>query len=94
MISNKYKVVLQWIAFIKSLSHPQDLKRLMFKQIQEAARKDVEYVFGVFKARRALTEGPCCLWYQQNLEDTIVGLHYTPSVPLITMGRRQYYVLL
>ena len=32
----------EWATFVKSFTCPKDPKRLMFKQMQEAARKDVE----------------------------------------------------
>ena len=37
----------EWSTFVKSFSYPEDPKRVKFKQMQEATRKDIERAFGV-----------------------------------------------
>ena len=52
----------EWSTFVKSFSYPEDPKRVKFKQMQEAARKDVERAFGVLKSRWAIVSGPVRSW--------------------------------
>ncbi|XP_057803396.1 uncharacterized protein LOC131018701 [Salvia miltiorrhiza] len=59
----------EWATFVKSFQHPQDPKRRKFKEMQEAARKDVERAFGVLQARWAMIRGPSRLWYKENITD-------------------------
>ena len=68
----------EWATFVKSFSYPEDPKRLKFKKMQEAARKDVERAFGVLQSRWAIVRGPARFWYQKNLKDimyTCIILH-------------------
>ena len=68
----------EWATFVKSFSYPEDPKRLKFKEMQEAARKDVERAFGVLQSRWAIVRGPARFWYQKNLKDimyTCIILH-------------------
>ncbi|XP_022031921.1 uncharacterized protein LOC110932981 [Helianthus annuus] len=41
----------EWAMSVKTLSCPDDEKRLYFKKKQESARKDIERAFGVLKKR-------------------------------------------
>ncbi|XP_035834002.1 uncharacterized protein LOC118482581 [Helianthus annuus] len=41
----------EWATLVKSLSCPDDEKRLYFKKKPESARKDIERAFGVLKKR-------------------------------------------
>ncbi|XP_023738285.1 uncharacterized protein LOC111886281 [Lactuca sativa] len=45
------EIYLERACFVKSLSCPNDRKRLKFKRAQERARKDVERAFGALKKR-------------------------------------------
>ncbi|XP_065854653.1 protein ALP1-like [Euphorbia lathyris] len=55
--------------FVKSFSFPEDAKRIKFKQMQEAARKDVERAFGVLQSRWAIVRGPARFWHRDKLSD-------------------------
>ncbi|XP_042405049.1 uncharacterized protein LOC121995357 [Zingiber officinale] len=59
----------EWATFVKSVPCPQDLKRKIFKERQEAARKDVERAFGVLQSQWAMIRGPRRFWYKDNLKD-------------------------
>ncbi|XP_042420397.1 uncharacterized protein LOC122008654 [Zingiber officinale] len=48
----------EWATFVKSFPCPQDPKRKIFKERQEAARKDVERAFEVLQSRWAMIKGP------------------------------------
>ncbi|XP_042423546.1 uncharacterized protein LOC122011206 [Zingiber officinale] len=68
----------KWATFIKRFSCPQDPKRKIFKERQEAARKDVERAFRVLQSRWAMIKGPGRFWYKDNLKDimyTCIILH-------------------
>ena len=68
----------EWATFVKSFSYPEDPKRLKFKQMQEAARKDVERAFGVLQSRWAIVRGPARFWYKSKLAEimyTCIILH-------------------
>ncbi|XP_022024437.1 uncharacterized protein LOC110924752 [Helianthus annuus] len=41
----------EWATFVKTLSWPDDEKRMYYKKKQESARKDVERAFSVLKMR-------------------------------------------
>ncbi|GJU35641.1 ALP1-like protein [Tanacetum coccineum] len=43
----------EWVVLMKSISQPRsnDVKRIRYKQVHEAARKDVERAFGVLKKK-------------------------------------------
>ena len=53
-------IYLEWSTFVKSFSYLEDAKRVKFKQMQEAARKDVERVFGVLQSRWTIVRRPAC----------------------------------
>ncbi|XP_021850824.2 uncharacterized protein [Spinacia oleracea] len=59
----------EWAAFVKTFSHPQDPKRLLFKKRHESARKDVERAFGVLQARFAIVHGPARCLHKRRLHD-------------------------
>ncbi|XP_042410271.1 uncharacterized protein LOC121999692 [Zingiber officinale] len=64
--------------FVKSFSCPKDLKRMKFKERQEAAKKDVERAFGVFQARWAIIRGPGRHWFMDKCKEimyTCIILH-------------------
>ncbi|XP_074269509.1 protein ANTAGONIST OF LIKE HETEROCHROMATIN PROTEIN 1-like [Silene latifolia] len=68
----------EWAAFVKSFPHPRDPKRLLFKERQESARKDVERAFGVLQSRFAIVCGPARSWHKKrlhNIMDTCIILH-------------------
>lgn len=62
----------EWASFVKSFPCPQDPKRKKFKEMQEAARKDVERAFGVLQSRWAIIRGPGRFWYKNNLKDIML----------------------
>ena len=41
---------LEWLAFVKSVRQPLDMKAKHFARVQESARKDIERAFGVLQA--------------------------------------------
>ncbi|KAM2168340.1 hypothetical protein ACFX1Q_037795 [Malus domestica] len=63
---NKYKlgyyltdgIYLSWSTFVKSFSHPNSAKKILFSQRQESYRKDVESVFRILQAQWAIVRGP------------------------------------
>ncbi|KAI3736104.1 hypothetical protein L6452_15637 [Arctium lappa] len=61
----------EWATIVKSFSCPQDLKRKKFKEMQEAARKDVERAFGVLQSRWAIIRGPSRFWHTSTMNDII-----------------------
>ncbi|XP_042432916.1 uncharacterized protein LOC122019525 [Zingiber officinale] len=68
----------EWATFVKSFPCPQDPKRKIFKERQEAARKDAERAFGVLQSRWAMIKGLGRFWYKDNLKDimyTCIILH-------------------
>nr|XP_043633271.1 protein ALP1-like [Erigeron canadensis] len=48
----------RWSTFVKAYPHPVDPKEKKFKRVQEAARKDIERVFGVLKGKWKILERP------------------------------------
>nr|GEZ11154.1 protein ALP1-like [Tanacetum cinerariifolium] len=54
------EIYLQWSVLIKSIRNPgaNDQKRILYKTKHEAARKDVERAFGVFKKKWKLIKHP------------------------------------
>ena len=68
----------EWATFVKSFTSPKDPKRIKFKQMQEAAKKDVEQAFGVLQFRWAIVRGPARFWHIAKLKDimyTCIILH-------------------
>ena len=66
----------RWSTFVKTLNMPQDPKRVLYAQRQEAARKDVERTFGVLQSRFNIVKTPARLWYTKN----IANIMYTCSI--------------
>nr|XP_043625839.1 protein ALP1-like [Erigeron canadensis] len=48
----------RWSTFVKAYPHLVDPKEKKFKRVQEAARKDIERVFGVLKGKWKILERP------------------------------------
>ncbi|XP_021769842.1 uncharacterized protein LOC110734090 [Chenopodium quinoa] len=48
----------KWVAFIPTISLPQNEKECLFAKLQEARRKDVKRAFGVLQARFAIIQNP------------------------------------
>ncbi|KAI3681180.1 hypothetical protein L6452_35965 [Arctium lappa] len=61
----------EWATIVKSFSCPQDLKRKKFKEMQEAARKDVERAFGVLQSRWAIIRRAARFWMDTTMSDII-----------------------
>ena len=64
-------IYLWWPDFLKTIICPTDRKRALFAQRQEAARKDVEWAFGVLQARWPIVKGPVRFWYKEVIADVI-----------------------
>jgi hypothetical protein len=47
-----------WVTFLKTIRNPEDEKCKGIVKEQEAARKDVEWAFGVLQSRRAIVRHP------------------------------------
>jgi hypothetical protein len=47
-------IYLEWVCFVQSIHLPLDEKKAHFAKRQEAARKDVDYCFGVLQAGRPI----------------------------------------
>ncbi|XP_042059390.1 uncharacterized protein LOC121803875 [Salvia splendens] len=60
-----------WPVFVKTISCPTEEKRSYFAQRQEAARKDVEWAFGVLQSRFALVKGRARFYYPGDITDII-----------------------
>ena len=56
-----------WATLVKSISQPMGNKNKYFAKAQEAARKDVERVFGVLQSRFAIVRGAARLWDTETL---------------------------
>ena len=57
-MSTTWVIYPPWATFINTISNPLGQKKAHFAQRQEAARKDVERVFGVPQVRFAVIRGP------------------------------------
>ncbi|XP_042406232.1 uncharacterized protein LOC121996353 [Zingiber officinale] len=74
------EIYLECATFVKVFLCPEDPKRRLFKEGQEAARKDVERAFGVLQARWAIVKGSARYWYRKKLKHimlTCIILHNT-----------------
>ena len=56
---------------MKSFSYREDPKRVKFKQMQEAARNNVERAFGVLQSRWVIVREPARFWHIKNLKDIL-----------------------
>nr|ASR75324.1 Harbinger transposon protein [Oryza rufipogon] len=56
-----------WATFVKTISNPQDNKRIHYTKVQDGVRKDVERAFGVLQARFAMVRGPARFWDTETL---------------------------
>ena len=61
----------EWAMIVKSFPRPSDPKRKKFKEMQEAARKDVERAFGVLQSRWAIIRGAARVWQIKIMSDII-----------------------
>ena len=61
---------------VKSFPRPSDPKRKKFKDMQEAARKDVERAFGVFQSRWAIIRGAARVWQIKIMSNIIYNASY------------------
>jgi hypothetical protein len=67
-----------WAAFVKTIREPRNRAEAEFAKAKEAARKDIERVFGVLQARFAIVRGPARFWDMNTLKNimtTCVILH-------------------
>ncbi|XP_058211662.1 uncharacterized protein LOC131323840 [Rhododendron vialii] len=68
----------QWATLIQSIQHPTTVKKRLFSQKQEVARKDVERAFGVLQSRWGITQGSVRYWKKDDLckiMKTCITLH-------------------
>jgi hypothetical protein len=56
-----------WTTFMKTMCNPADEKCKRFAKEQEAIRKDVERVFGVFPSRWAIVWYPARTWSPERI---------------------------
>ena len=62
-----------WPAFVKTISHPLDMKASHFAKEQEKARKDIERCFGVLQSRWAIVRGPAYGWNREQIRDILTA---------------------
>ena len=62
-----------WLAFVKTVSHPLDMKAAHFAKEQEKVRKDTERTFGVLQSRWAIVRGPASGWNHEQIRDIIIA---------------------
>ena len=60
-----------WPIFVKTISSPMGVRRVLFAQKQEAARKDVERAFIVLQSRWTIVKGPTRFWYKDVIADVM-----------------------
>ncbi|XP_021975279.1 protein ALP1-like [Helianthus annuus] len=68
----------EWATLVKTLSCPDDEKRLYFKKKQESARKDIERAFGVLKKRWSIIAQPSRILEKRKMRNvmyTCIILH-------------------
>ncbi|XP_033143316.1 uncharacterized protein LOC103861781 [Brassica rapa] len=58
----------KWSTFIQSIRIPQGPQAVLFAQHQEAARKVVEWAFGVLQARFGIVKNPARSWDKVKIE--------------------------
>nr|KAJ0204294.1 hypothetical protein LSAT_V11C500274300 [Lactuca sativa] len=62
-------IYLEWATMVKSFPHTANPKRIKFKEMKVAARKDVERAFGVLQSRWAIVRGPARSQHLKNIKD-------------------------
>jgi len=62
-----------WLAFVKTISHPLDMKASHFAKEQKKARKDTECCFGVLQSRWAIVRGPAYGWNREQIRDILTA---------------------
>ncbi|XP_047979165.1 uncharacterized protein LOC125221078 [Salvia hispanica] len=60
----------RWPVFFETITCPISERRVLFAQKLEAARKDVEWAFGVLQAR-FIVKGPARFWYKDVIADVM-----------------------
>ncbi|XP_047942769.1 uncharacterized protein LOC125189545 [Salvia hispanica] len=60
-----------WPVFVKTIRCATKDKKKYFVSRQEAARKDVEWAFGVLQSRWAIVKGPSRLWHMDCIADVM-----------------------
>ncbi|XP_047962012.1 uncharacterized protein LOC125206833 [Salvia hispanica] len=60
-----------WPVFVKTTRCAIEDRKKYFADRQEAARKDVERVFGVLQSRWAVVKGPSRLWHMEGIVDVM-----------------------
>nr|GEX43713.1 hypothetical protein [Tanacetum cinerariifolium] len=79
-VTQRTPLLNEWVPFVKSITNlaDDDCKRLHYKTMHEATRKDVERAFGVLKKKRAILASPARAYIKENLESimyTCIILH-------------------
>ncbi|XP_034212746.1 uncharacterized protein LOC117625264 [Prunus dulcis] len=64
----------RWATLVKTISSPDNPKKRLFAQMQEAYRKDVERAFGILQARCAIVRGPARMWCKDNLHSIMMAI--------------------
>nr|XP_043636039.1 uncharacterized protein LOC122607176 [Erigeron canadensis] len=62
----------RWAAFVKTYPYPVEQDEKKFKRLQEAARKDVEWAFGVLKVKWKIFDRPLRLWTKEKIGKVVV----------------------
>ncbi|CAL2275881.1 unnamed protein product [Prunus armeniaca] len=68
----------RWATLVNTIYSPDNPKKRLFAQMQEAYMKDVERAFGILQARSAIVLGPTHMWCKDNLHSimmTCIILH-------------------
>jgi hypothetical protein len=60
-----------WPTFVKTVSHPLDMKAAHFAKEQKKVRKDIERTFGVLQYRWAIVRGPAYGWNREQIRDIL-----------------------
>nr|XP_034569802.1 protein ALP1-like [Setaria viridis] len=60
-------------AFVKTVSHPVDMKTAHFAKEQEKVHKDIDNTFGVLQSRWAIVRGPAYGWNREQIRDIMTA---------------------